>query len=240
VADEELRRQLDAIEAGRYGPFRHTTYMSALRDSVAEPDGTPYLQAAIIFMEPHTGDIRALIGGRDYTDSQFNRALQAERQPGSTFKPFVMAAAVAAGYPPSMKLVDTPIRLAVGGRNWSPRNEDGVYAGSLTMRQALAVSSNVATVRLAMNVGLNKIVNMAHRVGVTGRLPAVPSIVLGAVELTPLELTTAYSTFATLGTHPEPRFVVRVLDAKHRVVWEQKAVATAVLDPAVAYVVTDM
>lgn len=241
IADEELRRQLSAIESGAYGPFRHPTYALALADTTKNADGTSYLQAAIVFMDPRTGDVRALIGGRDYIDSQYNRALRAKRQPGSTFKPFVFAAAIADGYPPSIQLVDQPLRVALaGGGSWAPRNEDGIYAGTVTMRQALAVSSNVATVRLARKVGLNRIIAMAHRIGVTRRIPAVPSIVLGSVEMTPLEVTSAYATFATLGSHPEPRLVTRVLDGKGNVVWQKRPSSARVLDPAVAFVVTNM
>jgi penicillin-binding protein 1A len=241
IADEELRRQILAIESGRYGRFRHPTYDHVLADTLTGADGTPYLQAAIVFMDPKTGDVRALVGGRDYIDSQFNRALRAKRQPGSTFKPIVFAAAVADGYLPSIRIVDQPMRLALGGRkSWSPRNEDGIYAGTVTMRQALAVSSNVATVRLALKVGLNRIVAMAHRVGWKGRIPQVPSIVLGSVEQTPLDVTSAYATFATLGVHPETRFVTSVLDAKGKVVWRKRPATNRVLDPAVAFVVTNM
>jgi penicillin-binding protein 1A len=241
IADEELRRQILAIESGRYGRFQHPTYDHVLEDTLTGADGTSYLQAAVVFMDPKTGDVRALIGGRDYIDSQFNRALRAKRQPGSTFKPIVFAAAVADGYLPSTQIVDQPMRLALGGgRKWSPRNEDGIYAGTVTMRQALAVSSNVATVRLAMKVGLNRIVAMAHRVGWNGRIPQVPSIVLGSVEQTPLDVTSAYATFATLGIHPETRFVTRVLNSKGKVVWRNRPETNRVLDASVAFVVTNM
>jgi penicillin-binding protein 1A len=241
IADEELRTQLRAIESGALGPFRHPTYDRVLADTTTHTAGTSYLQAAVVFMDPRTGDVRALIGGRDYIDSQYNRALRARRQPASLFKPFVFAAAIAEGYPPSIQLVDQPLRVALaGGGSWSPRNEDGIYAGTVTMRQALAVSSNVATVRLAMQVGLDRVIDMAHRVGVNGRIPAIPSIVLGSVEMTPLEVTAAYATFATLGWHPEPRLVTRVLDARGRVVWQKRPASARVLDPAIAFVVTNM
>ena len=241
IADEELRRQLFAIESGAYGSFRYPTYTQVLADTTTAIEGTSYLQAAVVFMDPRTGDVRALIGGRDHVESQYNRALRAQRQPGSLFKPFVFAAAIAAGYPPSIQLVDQPIRLALAnGGSWAPRNEDGIYAGTVTMRQALAVSSNVATVRLATKVGLDRVIAMAHRIGVNGRLPPAPSIVLGSEEMTPLEVTSAYATFATLGSHPEPRLVTRVRNAKGKVVWQKRPASARVLDPAVAFVVTNM
>jgi len=191
-------------------------------------------------MDPRNGDVLALIGGRDYHDSQFNRALNADRQMASTFKPFVYAAAIAAGYPPSLQLSDQPIHLNVGGREWSPENEDGRYHDLLSMRAALAASSNVATVRLATMVGLDRVIDQARRAGMQGAIPAIPSTVLGSVSATPLEVTTAYASLATLGTQPEPRLVTRVLDAKGRVVWEQKPVVRPGLDASVAFMVTEM
>jgi penicillin-binding protein 1A len=241
IAEEELRKQMTAIESGAYGTFRHTSYAYAMRDTTETPEGTPYLQAAVVFMDPQTGDVRALIGGRDYLDSQFNRATQAQRQVGSAFKPFVYTAAVAAGYPPTYRLIDQPIRLAMDRRRyWEPKNYDGRYLGGVTMRQALAGSRNVPTVRLAMEVGVDQVVSMAHQAGLRGNIPSVPSVVLGTAEATPLDLTTAFATFATLGSHPEPRLVMRVLDSQGQVVWAQEPSSTTSLDPAVSFIVTSM
>ena len=240
IAELEVNRQLAAIESGAYGTFAHPSYANATSESAVSANGTDYLQAAVVFMDPRTGDVRALIGGRDYRDSQFNRALNADRQMASTFKPFVFAAAVAAGYPPSYQLSNQPLRMNVGGRTWSPDNEDDKYTDTMTMRQALAASSNVATVRLATMVGLNRIVDQARRAGVRGPIPMVPSVVLGSIEATPIEVTTAYATLATLGKQPRPRFITRVLDKAGNVVWAQRPVVRAALDPSVAFVVTDM
>jgi penicillin-binding protein 1A len=203
-------------------------------------NGTDYLQAALVFMDPRTGDVRALIGGRDYHDSQFNRAFNANRQMASTFKPFVAAAAIAAGYPPSLRLSDQPLRMNVGGKMWSPENDDGKYHDIVTMRQALAASSNVATVRLANMVGLDRGIQQAKLAGMTGPFPSGPSVVLGSVEATPLELTTAYATFATLGKQPQPRLVTRVLDANGKVLWRQQPVVKSALHPSVAFLVNEM
>jgi penicillin-binding protein 1A len=241
VAEEELRKQMQAIESGAFGRYRHTTYAVAIADTTYEQEGSSYLQAALVMMDPRTGDVRVLIGGRDYEDSQFNRATQAIRQPGSAFKPFVYSAALAAGYPPTHRLMDQPIRLALDRRNvWEPKNYDGSYSGAITMRDALVYSKNVATVRLAMDVGIDRVVETAHQIGLEGRIPSVPSVVLGSAEVTPIALTTAYSTFATQGVHPEPRLITRVVDRKGNVVWSQEAITRNALDPAVAFVVTDM
>ena len=240
IAEEELDRQLAAVESGAFGSFGHPAYAGTTRDSLVSVYGTEYLQAALVFMDPRTGDVRALIGGRDYHDSQFNRAFSANRQMASTFKPFVFAAAIAAGYPSSLRLSDQPLRMVVGGKVWSPENDDGKYHDTVTMRQALAASSNVATVRLANMVGLDRVVRQAKLTGMSGPFPSAPSVVLGAVEATPLELTTAYATFATLGKQPQPRLVTRVLDADGKVLWQQQPVTNAALDPSVAFLVNDM
>ena len=240
IAEEEVDRQLVAIESGAFGPFAHPAHTGATRDSLVSVSGTDYLQAALVFMDPRTGDVRALIGGRDYHDSQFNRAFNANRQMASTFKPFVAAAAIAAGYQPSLRLSDQPLQMNVGGKMWSPENDDGKYHDIVTMRQALATSSNVATIRLANMVGLDRVIKQAKLAGMSGPFPNGPSVVLGAVEATPLELTTMYATLATLGKQPQPRLVTRVLDANGKVMWEQQPVTRAALDPSVAFVVNEM
>jgi penicillin-binding protein 1A len=241
IVEEELRQQLQAIESGAFGRYRHPTYAVAKRDSTSDDGGTLYLQTAAVFMDVRTGDVRALVGGRDYEDSQFNRATQALLQPGSAFKPFVYAAAVSEGYAPSHRLIDRPLRMVLDNRRtWEPENYDGSYADALTMRDALTYSKNVPTVRLGMELGVDRVVEMARRIGLEGRIPTVPSVLLGAAEVTPMALTSAYSTFAMLGRNAKPRLITRVEDGDGNVVWSQEPVSTPVLDPAVAYIVTSM
>ncbi len=241
AVEEELANQLLAIESGAYGRFAHPTYAAAKRTGAVDQGGTTYLQAAAVFMDAQSGDIRALVGGRDHADSQFNRATQAMRQPGSAFKPFVYAAAVAAGYPPSYRLTDQPLRLALGGgRVWEPQNYDRAYGGEVTMREALTSSNNVATVRLGMEVGVERVVRMARRIGLKGSLASVPSVLLGSAEVTPMAMTSAYSTFATLGENAQPRLITSVTDRDGVVVWSRPSVSVRVLTPAVAYIVTSM
>src|SRR5690606_14339217 len=192
VLEQELERQARAIEAGRYGRFRHPSYAKSGDDTGA----TPYLQVAGVIMDAETGAVLALTGGRDFRDSQFNRATQARRQPGSAFKPFVYAAAIQAGYPPTHRIADEPVRLTLGdGRTWEPRNYDGTYAGEVTLRDGLVHSRNAATVRLATEVGIDRVTSMAGQLGL-GPLPSYPSIVLGTAEVTPIDLTAAYAAFA--------------------------------------------
>jgi len=236
--EQELARQLKTIESGAFGSFRHPSYASVIADTSADSDsGTKYLQGAGIFLDPRTGDVRALVGGRDFQDSEFNRALYARRQPGSAFKPFVYAAAFADGYAPTYRLADQPFRMVLSRRQvWEPKNYDGTYSGTTTIRDALSHSRNVPTIRLAMEIGVDRVINMAHQMGLTARIPAVPSVVLGTAEVTPMDLITTYAAFATLGTRPTaPRFVTKVVDRDGNVVWSQEPDTREVIDPAVAF-----
>jgi penicillin-binding protein 1A len=143
------------MESGRFGGTARDVRGACMRTRRAQAvDGTPYLQGAVVVMDARTGDVLALVGGRDFDDSQFNRATQAMRQPGSAFKPFVYAAALSSGFSPTHRLMDQPLRYVLdNGRVWEPRNYDGSFAGVVTMRQALTQSRNVPTVRLANEVG---------------------------------------------------------------------------------------
>ena len=241
AAEQELEQQLAAVESGRFGGFPHRTYASVHADSARDRSaGTPYLQGAVVVMDARSGDVLALVGGRDYNDSEFNRATQALRQPGSAFKPFVYAAAINAGLPATHQLVDQPLQYSLGnGRVWEPRNYDGGYAGVVTMRNSLTNSRNVPTVRLANEVGMRRVLSTAAQFGL-GDMPGHPSVVLGTAEVTPLRLTAAYAAFATLGQRPEPRFVTRVVDRNGSVVWQQQPRTFQAIDPATAFVTTSM
>ena len=241
VLEEELGRQLRAIEAGAYGGFRHPTLASARADTSGDDPDPKYLQTAAIFMDPKTGDVRALIGGRNYEDSEFNRALVAKRQPGSAFKPFVYAAAFDEGYAPTHRLMDRPLRLVLDRRNvWEPKNYDGTFSDVMTMRDALAQSRNIPTVRLATEIGIPRVIEMARAMGISGRIPAVPSVVLGSAEVTPMEMTAAYAAFANLGDRPQPRFVTKVVDRNDNVVWSSEVRRERVIDPGTAFLTTSL
>jgi 1A family penicillin-binding protein len=240
VAEQEMERQLVAMESGRFGSYPHRTYASVHADTVAgNREGTTYLQGALVMMDARTGDVLALVGGRDYNDSEYNRATQAMRQPGSAFKPFVYAAAITSGYAPTHVLMDQPLRVNIGRQVWEPRNYDGSFSGAVTLRQALTHSKNVPTVRLANDVGMRRVTGLAEEFGL-GQIQSHPSVALGTAEVTPLNLTAAYAAFATLGQRPEPRFVTRVVDRTGRVVWQQSPRAHRVIDPAAAFIVTSI
>jgi penicillin-binding protein 1A len=165
----------------------------------------------------------------------------ARRQPGSAFKPFVYATAFDQGYAPTHRLYDRPLRLVLDRRNvWEPKNYDGSYSDVVTMREALAQSKNVPTVRLATEIGISRIIDTAHRMGLNGRIPAVPSVVLGSAEVTPIEMTSAFAAFANLGDRPEPRFVTKVVDRNNNVVWASQPVRERVIDPATAFMTVSL
>ncbi|MDQ3697308.1 MAG: PBP1A family penicillin-binding protein [Gemmatimonadota bacterium] len=199
------------------------------------------IQGAMVALDPRTGDIRAVVGARHPGSRGFNRAMSARRQPGSAFKPFVYAAALAAGYSPASYVDDEPVEVREGGRVWTPANYGGEYQGTVTLRRALMRSSNAATVRVSRSVGEGRVVQAARSFGVTSKLAAVPSIALGALEVTPLELVAAYAPFANGGARARPRLVRRIEDADGAVLWTgEPAPLEPVMDPRDAYQLTSM
>jgi penicillin-binding protein 1A len=237
IAEQQLEQQLRAIERGAYGRYTGTRYSAN-----NPPDGAPeYVQGAVVLMDASTGDVRALVGGRDFRQSRFDRATQARRQPGSAFKPFVFAAALADGYAPSQLVSDSVLRLELaGGEVWEPRNFGGEHDGVVSMRDALVRSKNVPTIRLAADVGLNQVTRVARRAGIRSELPSVPSLAIGTAGVTALELTAAYTPFARLGTAVPPRFVTRVEDMNGRLIHLDRPRPRQVVDSAVAFLVTSM
>ena len=209
----------------------------AVESGLKEIDGghrTRSLQAALVSMDPATGGILAYIGGRGYDASQFDRAGQAQRQPGSSFKPVVYAAAFEAGKAsPASFLEDEPISVPVsGGQVWSPKNDDDTYHGWVSVRTALEKSYNPATTRLALEVGMPKIVKLAHDMGITTPMEPFPAMALGAAAVTPLEMATVYSTLAGGGSRPPVHELVAVLDHSGKVVQGAPAAETGAGDLA--------
>ncbi len=199
------------------------------------------IEGAVVALDPRTGEIRALVGGRRSVRRGFNRALAARRQPGSAFKPFVYAAALAAGYSPATILDDSPVEVEDVGRIWRPENFGGEYGGPLTLRRALMRSANAATVRLSQAVGEKRVAALAHRSGIQSRMDAVPSLALGALEVTPLELVAAYAPFANGGVRVQPSIVSRIEAADGTVLWRAPSrEAEQVLGRAEAFQITSM
>jgi 1A family penicillin-binding protein len=224
AAERAIRIQAAAIQRSSRGRTRRTE-----------------LEGALVALDPRTGGIRALVGGRKSVLRGFNRALDARRQPGSAFKPFVYAAALSAGYTPATVLDDSPIEIADEGRVWRPENFGGEYGGPLTLRRALMRSANAATVRLSQAIGERRVAALAYRSGIHSRMDAVPALALGALEVTPLELVTAYAPFANGGVRVEPYLVSRIESGDGTVLWRVPAPSPQqVLDRAEAFQMTSM
>lgn len=201
---------------------------------------TEQVQGAFVALSPADGDVLALVGGREYVRRGFNRALAARRQPGSAFKPFVYAAALERGFTPASLVEDAPVEVVRDGRVWRPANADGRYLGAVTLRRALARSSNTAAVRITQAVGEQRVVQTARRNGVASRLEPVPSIALGSLEVTPIELVAAYAPFANGGIRVEPHLIERIETKDGRVLWQHRDRPVRVMDERDAFLLTSM
>ncbi|MCX8072763.1 MAG: PBP1A family penicillin-binding protein [Candidatus Binatia bacterium] len=203
-------------------------------------DSDSLVQGAAVVLDPSTGDVLALVGGTNFQTSQFNRATQARRQPGSAFKPFVYAAAFDDRYTPASVIVDAPVAFPDNNGVWAPQNYEHRFFGPTTLRDALTFSRNVPTVKLAQQIGLRRLIPFVRSLGIRSPLPPNLSIALGAAEVTPLELVTAYSVFANQGVLVEPRFIVRLSDQHGQPIEQNEPQRRAVLSPETAYLVTDV
>lgn len=204
----------------------------------------PDLEGAVVSINPQTGEIYAMAGGMSYFKSFFNRAVQARRQVGSTFKPLVYAAAYESGYYPMSVFYDTPViqkSVKQGEEDWRPKNFDGQFMGEMTLERALQLSNNSITIKLAQAIGIKKIIRYAQMFGFTGEIPADLSVSIGSLSASPLELAVAYSTFSNQGMRPsKPFFVTRVADIDNKTLFEfQKPEMTRVLDEKSASLITD-
>ncbi len=205
----------------------------------------PKLQACLVALRPQTGEVVALVGGRDYAESQFDRCTQARRPAGSSFKPFVYAAALEAG--PSGPMItlastldDSPLSLRTAAGPWQPANYDHQFHGPVSVRQALERSYNVATARLAQGVGISRVVDMARRVGITSPLDPYPALALGAADVTPLEMARAYATFANGGVRLELMLFEDVADDAGGTLERRRVESTRAIDPATAFLTVSL
>jgi penicillin-binding protein 1A len=243
AAERALERQVRAIEAGRFGPYKHETFEHyiAKREGDVGSGTSPYLQSAFLALDPRNGAVRAMIGGRDFDDSKFNRSVQALRQPGSAFKPIVYSAAVQNGRPASYIVNDSPLVLQVPGQpEWGPQNYDLQFLGGIPMRQSLYQSRNVSTIRLGMELGEQTIINEARNFGITTPIPPYPSIHIGAADVYPIEIISAYTAFANLGVRATPNAILRVENQKNEILWQPTPTRTQVLSPEEAWLMVDM
>ncbi len=200
------------------------------------------LEGAAIVLDPTNGDVRALVGGRDYARSSFNRAVDGNRQPGSSFKAFVYAQALAEGMTASTMVADTALRIRLpNGQFYSPENADNAFLGQLTLREALTRSRNPVAVQLALGVGMDSVIALARRSGLRAPIAPYPSSALGASVVQPLDFVAAYATFDNGGIAVAPRFIVRVEDRTGRTVLAPLVEsARPAMDPRIAFIVRDM
>lgn len=233
AAERAVLNQLEALDR----ELRYPTYRSVLEqlDAGQTPSRKPedYLQAALVCLEVRTGSVRAMVGGRDFQYQQYNRAAQAKRQPGSAFKPFVYTAAWERGLSPFTTIVDEPWSW----KGWRPENIGHTYAGPVTLRQALVRSLNIPSARL-MNeyVGVSATIKMAQRCGIESPLGPYPSLALGSSEVTPLEITSAYGTFANNGIRVRPNPIRYVVDSNGRILEDRLPQASRAIEANIAAV----
>ena len=196
---------------------------------------------ALVAIDPRTHFVKALVGGVNYKVSQYNRAVQSRRQPGSAFKPFVYYAAFASGkFTPNSIINDSAVTYPDGNGYYSPRNYDGSFAGSMTLRKALEVSRNVPAIKLGQAVGINRIVEIARTLGIKSPIDPVISLPLGSGELTPMELAGAYATFANYGWHSDPTLIMQVTDSSGNIILDNTPKPQLVLDPWASAALTDV
>ncbi len=189
-------------------------------------------QMALVAIDPRTHFVKAMVGGVDYASSQYNRALQSLRQPGSAFKPFVYYAAFASGkFTPESVIDDNPVSYPDGYETYVPQNYDGRFYGPMTIRRALEQSRNIPAVRIGQTVGINQVIEVCRVLGITSPMEPVTSLPLGAVDLTPMEMAAAYATFASGGWYSDPTFIVQVTDSTGQVLLNNTPRPQLVLDP---------
>ena len=244
AAERALEDQLRAIEGGAFGVYMHLSYQNYLERGPAPGDhvNTPYLQGVLITLDADSGYVRAMVGGRDFEDSKFNRATQARRQAGSTFKPFVYAAAIRAGIPLSHIIDDAPIsRLEPGDTMpWEPQNYEGDFRGPMTLRRGLMLSRNLVAIRLGLELGVPAVRGEAQRFGISTPVPTYPSMFIGSADVIPLEMVSAFTAFATLGLRAAPLGILRVEDGNGEIVWQPQVRRDRVMDTPPAWLLTSV
>jgi len=208
--------------------------MQQLAEKVLQESG---YEGAIITLEPASGYIKAMVGGKDFQNSKFNRAIQAYRQPGSTIKPFIYLTALENGFTPSNIIEDSPITFENG---WSPENYEKEFRGPVTLREALERSINVVGVKLLEQVGVTRVINYAHKAGIRSELRPDLSLALGTSEVTPLEIASAYATIANLGVRVEPISILRVEDNNGNLIKKNTPQTNKVFSEEACYVLIEM
>jgi penicillin-binding protein 1A len=247
VAEKALDRKIDSLRGrieSKYG-LDNKAYTKASGDTTDSGDEVrdyKKIQGAFLAIDNETGDILAMIGGRSFSETKFNRSTQALRQPGSAFKPFIYTACIDNGYKPSEIIDDNPIVLDIpGAKQWRPHNYDNEFLGPITMRDALKWSRNLVAIRLILKIGPEQAIFYARRLGITTPLTAVPSLAIGVSEVKQIELVSAFTTFPNMGIHTPPRYIYKIVDRYGRVLEDNSSIVREeVLSEQTAFMVTDM
>lgn len=202
----------------------------------------PKAESALLCMETGTGHVKAMVGGRDFTKTQFNRAIQSKRQPGSAFKPIIYAAALDKGYTPASVIIDSPIVFENSGTDlpWKPKNYKDTFYGPTLLRDALAHSRNIVTIKILRDIGVDYAIDYARKLGITSNLDRNLSIALGSSGVSLLELVGAYSVFANQGSLVQPVFISKVVDRKGNILEEEKPSIEQVIEKNTAYIMTSL
>jgi penicillin-binding protein 1A len=241
AAERAVEKQLGALEADLKIKITHANFAVPSGDSLRVSLMTPYLQGAMVAIDPRNGYVRALVGGRDWNQSNFNRATQARRQPGSAFKPFVYTAAMDNGFRPTDIVVDEPVSFpGADGKLYQPGNYDRTFRGPVTLRYALQMSINVPAIKVLRKVGTSLVASYARRMGIKSPLGQNLSLALGSSEVTLLELTSAYGVLANRGIRNEPLYILKVEDKNGNVLEKNSPRPTEVLSEETAGVMTSM
>lgn len=243
LAPESVPRIKDARQVLRKGDVVWTKVIAVTAKGLSLALARrPEIQGALISMDPRNGEVLALVGGYDFSSSQFNRATQARRQPGSLFKPVVYSAAIDNGYTAASLVSDEPWSIVVPhtSKTWAPKNFSGKFYGPTLLCTALVQSRNVVVARIAKRMGMGKVVKRAKKMGISRHLPPFPAVSLGSAEVTPLDMTRVYSTFARGGTRIEPRLVLSVRDKEGKEILNTKPKVTRAVTPQNAYIITHL
>jgi penicillin-binding protein 1A len=229
------------LKPGDLAVFQISALDETLKKASVVLEQIPEVQGAMITVENSTGEIKTMVGGYDFESSEFNRATQAMRQVGSTFKPIVYSAALESGMTADSTVIDAPISFTDAlGRTWSPHNYDGKFKGAISVRQILAESRNVPTIKVGSLIGIKNVLIMARRFGLSGQMEPYLPLAIGACEATPLEMATAFTVFPNLGRQPKPYFIRRIEDYDHARKEETKPQMRKVLEPQIAAQMLDL
>ena len=244
AAEKYMEEHLQLIEDGKLYPFEHLSRAEIIgEDSLNVPElrETDYLQGALLAIDPKQGHIKAMVGGRNYWESKFNRVVQALRQPGSAFKPFVYTAAIDNGIPACQVVEDSPISInQLDGTIWRPSNYTGEFRGPVTVRTGFSLSINLVAIKTLMTVGAETVGAYARRMGINTKIPAVESIAVGSADVYPIELIAAYTVFPNLGVKVEPMAITEIHDTKGNMIKRYRPSREEVLSSQTAYLVLNM